>query len=636
MTEKKTRTLTQDLAVIRRVIGMAKRLNPWAIYSAVILYALESLIPMLNIIFPAMIINELVGTKNQDRLLWLVITTIGINFMAQLIRRAMVRVRVFQRDSFGMKSMLEMAKSTVNMEYEHAEDPGIQQRRQKIQESWRYFGDMSSLVSRTCMFGQGLLTVIISVGIIAQILLLPTTGGYMGLLGFIDSQLAAVTLLALVAAMTLFSLRNTNLINRYGNEQLVETMEWEKTFHYLLFNTISDYRLGQDIRLYGMDKLFGEQLDHYLANSTYSRGTYQARVRKILAANQLGSSLITASIYCFVALKAALGSVPIGNVLLYIGAISQFNSGCTTMISHYATLRYKCELDQEALDYLDLPKLTYRGTLPVEKRDDQRFEFEVRNLSFKYPGSEEYVLRNVNLKIVIGERMAIVGMNGSGKTTLIKLLCRLYDPTEGEILLNGIDISKYDLDEYWTVFSVVFQDFRLFSLPLGQNVAASVNYDTAKVTSDLEQAGFGDRLERMHMGLDTPLYKHLDDNGVEISGGEAQKVAIARALYKDAPFIILDEPTAALDPLSEAEIYGRFNDLVGNKTAIYISHRLSSCRFCQDIVVFHEGAIVQRGSHDALLTDASGKYAEMWNAQAQYYQEDEAPTSIPLLRESYA
>ena len=149
-----------------------------------------------------------------------------------------------------------------------------------------------------------------------------------------------------------------------------------------------------------------------------------------------------------------------------------------------------------------------------------------------------------------------------------------------------------------------------------------MNYDTAKVTSDLEQAGFGDRLERMPMGLDTPLYKHLDDNGVEISGGEAQKVAIARALYKDAPFIILDEPTAALDPLSEAEIYGRFNDLVGNKTAIYISHRLSSCRFCQDIVVFHEGAIVQRGSHDALLTDPSGKYAEMWHAQAQYYSED--------------
>ena len=240
-------------------------------------------------------------------------------------------------------------------------------------------------------------------------------------------------------------------------------------------------------------------------------------------------------------------------------------------------------------------------------------------MSFKYPASEEYALRLVSVKFHVGERLAVVGLNGSGKTTFIKLLCRLYDPTEGEILLNGIDIKKYDYDEYMSIFSVVFQDFKLFSFSLGQNVAASVKYDRERVKACLEKAGFGARLQEMPEGLDTCLYKDFEERGVEISGGEAQKIALARALYKDAPFIVLDEPTAALDPVAEYEVYFKFNEIVGNKTAIYISHRLSSCRFCDEIAVFDNGKIVQQGNHEELIADENGKYHELWYAQAQYY-----------------
>jgi len=225
------------------------------------------------------------------------------------------------------------------------------------------------------------------------------------------------------------------------------------------------------------------------------------------------------------------------------------------------------------------------------------------------------------MKFNVGSRTAVVGMNGSGKTTMIKLLCRLYDPTDGEITLNGIDVKKYDYAEYLNIFSVVFQDFKLFSFPLGQNVASSVKYDGARVERCLMMSGFGERYEEMPKGLGTPLYKDFDEDGVEISGGEAQKIALARALYKNAPFIVLDEPTAALDPVAEYEIYSKFNEIVGDKTAVYISHRLSSCRFCDDIAVFHESELIQRGNHDALLSDRDGKYYELWNAQAQYYNE---------------
>ena len=202
---------------------------------------------------------------------------------------------------------------------------------------------------------------------------------------------------------------------------------------------------------------------------------------------------------------------------------------------------------------------------------------------------------------------------------MIKLMCRLYDPTEGEILLNGVNIREYDYEEYLSLFSVVFQDFKLFSFSLGENVAAGADFTEEDVILALDRAGFGGRLEKMPDGIRTPLYRDFDRNGVEISGGETQKIALARAIYKDAPFIILDEPTSAPDPVAEYEIYSHFNELVKNRSAIYISHRLSSCRFCDDILVFDNGQLVQRGPHERLLTDRNGVYHELWTAQASYY-----------------
>ena len=239
---------------------------------------------------------------------------------------------------------------------------------------------------------------------------------------------------------------------------------------------------------------------------------------------------------------------------------------------------------------------------------------------FKYPNTEQYVLRDVNMKWRIGEKMALVGRNGCGKSTLVKLLCRLYDPTNGEITLNGIDIRKYDFDDYMALFSVVFQDSSLFAFSFAENVAASTEYDAEKVEDCVRRSGLAERLDTLPEGINTYLYKEFDEHGVEISGGEAQKLCLARAIYKGAPFIVLDEPTAALDPISEHDIYTKFNGIVGTRTAIYISHRLSSCRFCDEITVMDNGEIVERGSHDMLVT-AGGHYAELWSAQAEYYRD---------------
>lgn len=271
------------------------------------------------------------------------------------------------------------------------------------------------------------------------------------------------------------------------------------------------------------------------------------------------------------------------------------------------------------VQFMALEKRKYDGSIPLEKRRDNKFSVEFEHVSFKYPGSEEYVIKDLNLSFVIGERMAIVGKNGSGKTTFIKLLCRLYDVTEGCIKVNGVDIRKYDYQEYCRLFAAVFQDFQMFAFPLGENIAGGEDVIQEKAVDALNRAGMGERLERLPGKLDTYVGKEFSDEGITFSGGEKQKMAIARAIYKDAPFVIMDEPTAALDPVSECEVFAGFDRMVGNKTAIYISHRLASCRFCQDIIVFDGGRVVQRGSHEELETQ-EGLYRELWEAQARYYQ----------------
>lgn len=390
----------------------------------------------------------------------------------------------------------------------------------------------------------------------------------------------------------------------------------EKFFQYF-----SRYTSGMDIRLYGMEKPLVHYEGEIYDNQCNAEQTMRLHCARLNLIATLAQYALRFGVYLLLIAAALRGNLSVGSIAQYVAcimllltAVSEIvSSGQHVLLNHTYLKRY--------FSYFDLPNPMYQGTLSVEKRTDEQYDVEFRDVSFRYPNTETYALRHVSLKFKAGEKLAVVGMNGSGKTTMIKLLCRLYDPTEGVILLNGVDIRKYDYDEYLSLFSVVFQDFRLFSFSLGQNVAASADYDAARVTRCLQEAGFGKRLAELPNGLATGLYQDFDRNGIEISGGEAQKIALARALYPHAPFIVLDEPTAALDPVSEYETYRKFSEMAAGKTAVYISHRLASCRFCDEILVFDGGRIVQHGTHDALLAEKGGVYAALWHAQAQYYTE---------------
>ncbi len=382
------------------------------------------------------------------------------------------------------------------------------------------------------------------------------------------------------------------------------------------------YKNGKDVRIYhSYDLLKRWSVDVY-RNKKYRRRLRDGAVG--LAGSSAAASMVHSALeggaYLMVAMIALAGTVSVGNVVRLAGCLKNLFSAVFDLFQETAEFALTARKQISTLEFLQLSDEMYKGKLPVEKRSDNEYQIEFRKVSFRYPGSRQYALRDFSMKLRIGEKLAIVGMNGSGKTTMIKLLCRLYDPDEGEILLNGVDIRKFRMDEYSRLFSVVFQDFVLFPYMLAQNVAVDVEYDRELVRKCLRDAGLGERLNEWERGEETYLNKEFDDSGVEVSGGEGQKIAIARAVYKDAPFILLDEPTAALDPLAEYEIYSNFDKIVGTKTAIYISHRLSSCRFCEKIAVFHEGRLVQYGTHDELAGDTEGKYYELWNAQASYYQ----------------
>lgn len=346
---------------------------------------------------------------------------------------------------------------------------------------------------------------------------------------------------------------------------------------------------------------------------------YKGSFGLCLMGGSLGEKLLLSVIYLFVCLKAWAGAFGIGEVTQYVGAVSRLASGFTGLIQMANELRVNVGFMEKIFVFLDLPNNMYQGSLTTEKRRDRKYNVEFKNVSFRYPNAERWALKNVSVSFEVGSKMAVVGENGSGKSTFIKLLCRLYDPQEGEILLNGVNIKKYRYDEYTAIFSVVFQDFSLLSHQLGQNVAGSCDVDEARAAKCLENAGFGERLRELPDGLNTWLFKDFDEEGIEVSGGERQKIAIARALYKDAPFIILDEPTASLDPIAEADIYQKFDEITGDRTAIYISHRLSSCRFCKEILVFEDGSVIQQGNHEELI-GTEGKYRKLWEAQAKYYE----------------
>ncbi len=325
-------------------------------------------------------------------------------------------------------------------------------------------------------------------------------------------------------------------------------------------------------------------------------------------------------VYLILAYKVFFTGMPIGDFSMYMTGINSFTGCLQGIISAFSNLRKNGEFSEDLRYCVETANKSQKNkTGSISAKEINAVELEFRNVSFKYPNTDRMILKNVSLKLKQGETLSLVGVNGAGKTTFVKLICRLYEPTEGEILINGISINTIPYEEYCELLGVVFQDFKIFAFTVAENVALSTNYDIDDVERCMEESDIMKKIDSLTMGAETFLSKEFNENGIELSGGESQKLAIARTLYKDPPLIILDEPTSALDPIAEYDIYQRFSNLVRGRTAVYISHRLSSTRFTDNIAVFENGELCEYGNHRELLKIEGGIYEKMFKMQAKYY-----------------
>lgn len=511
----------------------------------------------------------------------------------------------------------ELNKKLMSMDYEYMESETIQNKRRDIDNMAREHGcGLNMLFWTATPFVERLLQLVVA-GIITVQLFVKCLTAYKT-----QEWKGILIVLSFVAFLIIFlyvNQRMTQKIQAKINKSVEERLPYTRKYDFYVDEYIGREECGKTVRLFNQQSLLSETLNEIFkkVSKLLSRQTIlEARMNQWAEGINV---LISGMIYLLLGIMALKRVISVGSICLYAGCITNFLWHFQKWNQQVSLLKMNTKYVKQYLDFMDIKNKKYEGTLPVEKRDDDKFMIEFENVSFHYPGSEKNVLENFSIRFNIGERLAVVGRNGSGKTTFIKLLCRLYDPTEGRILLNGIDIKKYDYKEYLSLFSVVFQDFQIPAFTLGQAVAASQEYDEEHVNDAVKKAGLSSLAARMPYGNETYLTKEFDKTGVNISGGEAQKLAIARALYHDTPFVILDEPTAALDPIAEYEVYSKFDELIGTKTAVYISHRLSSCQFCNDILVIDDGKAVQRGSHEKLI-DEEGLYAKLWKTQAKYYQ----------------
>ena len=390
---------------------------------------------------------------------------------------------------------------------------------------------------------------------------------------------------------------------------------FNRQFRYL-GSLMTDYKYGKDIRLHKMSDLICKKSEDY-RKATLSYYVKQGRAeRRFYYLQNLVELLQTLAIYGFVIWYAWSGELGLGSIVLYITAATTVVTNSAKVAAQVVELKRICQYGAPYREFMELPEAERKGSLSVPEKS--MFRLEVREVSFRYPGTDRDVLKNISFTVEPGQKISIVGLNGAGKTTLIKLLLRLYEPTAGTILLDGKDVGEYSLESYLEKFSVVFQDFRLLAAQLRENVTCDENGDSQKIREALEKVGLWEKVASLPEKEESELSRRFHEEGIELSGGQNQKLAIARAIYKDAPFVFLDEPTANLDPIAEYEIFKNFDTLIQGKTTVYISHRLSTCRLSDQILVIDNGTLAEAGTHEQLL-EKRGLYRKMWEAQAKYY-----------------
>lgn len=594
--DKKKSSLDITAKTLKYFFPIAWKAHKGFFFFGALSVIVSALTPFIGIVFSPLIINELMGERNVKKLIMYAAAVVLLEAVCGLVS-SIIGIVIEKYDEKYRNHVTElMSKRIMELDFQHTEDKKALDQINLAREGvdW-YSGGIVGIFQQVFNIAVDLSVII---GVMALIL---TKAPLMFL----------ITAILLVINALIRSKDNKINIELYS--RLAKS---NRIWSYLGWS-LTDFRYGKDIRLYGASEMMANKWEAF-NNDMIKEWRWQAdKTLPLAALSCVANAIRDFSSYLYLGILAIIGKITIGTFTQLLTAGSTFTDYMNELLYNVQEIIKRSNYAYEYVKLMDYPAAINKGERHTENIPHT---IEFRNVGFTYPNTDVKVLENVSLTINNGEHLSVVGLNGAGKTTFIKLLCRLYDPTEGEILLDGINIKEYDYGEYMSLFAPVFQDFKLFSFTIKENIALNTACSDDELNRLIEQVGLSEKIASLENGTSTNLFKAFDENGIEPSGGEQQKIAIARALYKDAPVIVLDEPTAALDPVAEYDIYRQFNTLVGGKTAIYISHRLSSCQFCDRIAVFSEGRIKEYGTHDELSVISGGIYAEMFAAQAQYYR----------------
>ena len=557
------------------------------------------------IILPKFLIDALVGLFNGEdvsyylrRAIIFAGITLITQFVANVIEHFAGRIQNYYNEWFNLYFEVKVNEHAMKIDYEHTENPEVLDQLHKAKEgmSW-YSGNVYGILYQLFNI---INNVVVMVGVITIIaiscpLIIPILAIEMGLCAIFNHRI--------------------NMIELKSFQGLAKQ---NRIFGYIFWE-LSDFTYGKDVRLYNSAEHFNKRATEHLDEQVRIWKNQADGTKKQSYIINIITSITGSLTYFYIGLKAVKKLVSIGDFSMLVSATSTLGACFDAIIRSFQEINKRSSYVQQYFDFMEYPDALQKGSLDIKKDGDHLIEF--KNVSFKYPRSEEYVLENVSITIPSGQHLAVVGLNGAGKTTFIKLLCRLYDVTSGEILVDGINIKDYAEEEYRKLMAVVFQDFKLFCFTLKENIAFDIEAQQNGIDEVLKLSGLYDDVQKMPRKELTYMWKGFEEDGIEFSGGQKQKAAIARALYKNAPIVILDEPTAALDPIAEADVYSKFNTtLAGGRTAIYISHRLSSCKFCDKIAVFSDKTIKEYGSHKELMKIKEGIYRNMFETQAKQYR----------------
>lgn len=567
----------------------------------VVFAALGQMVP---VVMPKLIIDQLTGA-GTPRDIALLSAIFGLLLLiANGVTTASEISIQFRFINVRLKFIARSGQKFMTMDFQNLEDPKVL--------------DISQKGDRACNDNQNGIEGVMhrTQAVASKVLTLLSTG-------VVISFLNPLILLLLIGLLVINFVVSSNTRKKDKAENDLLAPVWRRLGY--LNSIMSDFSFAKDIRLFSVQDMLKNR---YTAEQK-NRFAGQDKIWKLWTRNSnifaVTSLLQEILLYAWLCWSVMFKGLSIGDFTMYAAAIRTFTGALGGLLDDISHIRQQNEVLCDFREFMDYPDVSIgRESVPTDiARSGACFEF--RNVSFRYPRQDKYVMQDFSFKINAGERLAIVGLNGAGKTTFVKLLARLYEPESGQILLNGVDVKAYDKKEYYRLFSTVFQDIQVFAFTVAENISMTDYKLTSKekVMDSIEKAGLKGKIDSLPNGIDQIMLKVIDEGGVEFSGGENQKLALARALYKDAPIIVLDEPTAALDALAEERLYKEFDRLTAGKTAIYISHRLASTRFCDRVAMFEDGRITECGSHSELM-EKGGRYADLFAIQAKYYNEEEA------------